>query len=172
MGVCARILLDPETGLTPKQKVFTQKFIETGQVTKSAIAAYPNTTKGTAAVIGTENLKIPNVLKAIEAAYRKEGVSEDWAKLRARQYVDRGVKDYKFSSAGVNALGKVMKMLGMIRDAGDEGSVNITFNVLNISHDEIGKRAELLSSRLQALGGLEKASGVPKDEQSRLEASN
>ena len=50
--------------LTPKQRAFCDYYIETGNATESAIKA--GYSKNTAAVIGTENLRKPNIKKYID----------------------------------------------------------------------------------------------------------
>lgn len=51
--------------LTPKQEVFVDAFVETGNGTKAAQEAYPDTTYGTQRAIASENLTKPNILEAI-----------------------------------------------------------------------------------------------------------
>ena len=129
MGQVAACLLDPETGLTPKQLTFTKKFLETGNATIAAKVAYPSVKDNHVAQnIGSENLAKPGVLEAIEEAYKREGISHDWARLRARQYVDRGIEDSKFAGAGVSALGIAAKILKMVSDEKE-----VTINVLHLS---------------------------------------
>jgi len=48
--------------LTPKQKKFADKYLETGNGTKSALAAYDTEDYQTAASIAEENLKKPEII--------------------------------------------------------------------------------------------------------------
>jgi len=58
--------------LTLKQLKFIQIYIETGNATKAAMTAYRCKNENVAAVLGSENLRKPNIACEIEK-YRKEG---------------------------------------------------------------------------------------------------
>jgi len=58
--------------LTAKQELFVSKFVETNNATKSALEVYDTNSPNVAGVIGYENLRKPNVKKAIEV--KKEEV--------------------------------------------------------------------------------------------------
>lgn len=58
--------------LTLKQLKFVQLYIETGNATKAAMTAYRCKNENVAAVLGSENLRKPNIACEIEK-YRKEG---------------------------------------------------------------------------------------------------
>jgi len=58
--------------LTLKQLKFIQIYIETGNATKAAMEAYRCKNENVAAVLGSENLRKPNIACEIEK-YRKEG---------------------------------------------------------------------------------------------------
>jgi len=58
--------------LTLKQLKFIQIYIETGNATKAAMEAYSCKNENVAAVLGSENLRKPNIACEIEK-YRKEG---------------------------------------------------------------------------------------------------
>ena len=60
------------TRLTLKQLKFIQIYIETGNATKAAMTVYNCKNENTAAVLGSENLRKPNIACEIEK-YRKEG---------------------------------------------------------------------------------------------------
>ena len=151
MGRCAEILLDPVTGLTPKQKLFAKSFLQTQNAAEAASVAYNPNNRDTAHSMGSETLRNPAVLAVIEEAYRKEGITEDWARLRTRQYVDRGISDPKYASPGVAALGKAMQHLGMIKDSGSGDVNNLTVNILQLGAGEIEKRSQALADRLLQL---------------------
>ena len=51
--------------LTKKQKDFTDEFTKTGNATRSALKVYNTEDYSTAGNIGSENLKIPKIQKAI-----------------------------------------------------------------------------------------------------------
>jgi phage terminase small subunit len=53
--------------LTPKQKVFADKYIETGNGTHSALEAYDTQSPNTAGAIASENLRKPNVREYLES---------------------------------------------------------------------------------------------------------
>ncbi len=58
--------------LTLKQLKFIQIYIESGNATKAAMEAYRCKNENVAAVLGSENLRKPNIACEIEK-YRKEG---------------------------------------------------------------------------------------------------
>ena len=53
--------------LTPKQKVFADKYLETGNGTHSALEAYDTDKEHTAASIASENLRKPDVRAYLES---------------------------------------------------------------------------------------------------------
>lgn len=72
--------------LTKKQRGFVKDYLETGNKTQAALNNYDTTSYGTAAVIGHENLKKPNVIaylesKAERAAERVVELSEQEEQL-------------------------------------------------------------------------------------------
>ena len=50
--------------LTPKQKIFVEEYLKTGNATKSALKAY-DTNYNTASVIASENLEKPSIKQAL-----------------------------------------------------------------------------------------------------------
>lgn len=78
--------------LTPKQKKFVNKYVETGNGTQSALEAYDLDSPTVAATIASENIRKPNVRAQIEsyakrAAERVEALAEsaksEYVKLQA-----------------------------------------------------------------------------------------
>ena len=49
--------------VTMKQKIFTDEYLKTGNKTKAAMKAYKVKNYNTAAAIGSENLKKPNIIQ-------------------------------------------------------------------------------------------------------------
>ena len=74
--------------ITRKESLFIDKMIETGHVTKSALAAYDTTSENTAAAIGSENLKKPKIQKAIAERLTQEAVNEAHASLLSAVRLD------------------------------------------------------------------------------------
>lgn len=58
-------------GLTKKQKVFAQEYLETGEKARSALKAYDTDSITVAAVIASENLNKPNVKAYLESKAEK-----------------------------------------------------------------------------------------------------
>src|SRR6185295_13028722 len=49
--------------ITMKQKAFADKYLETGNRTKAALATYNTTDYSTAGIIGSDNLKKPKIIE-------------------------------------------------------------------------------------------------------------
>lgn len=62
--------------LTRKQKIFVEEYIETGNGTQSALKAYDTESDNTAAQIATENLRKPQIVKALEEALPDDLLSQ------------------------------------------------------------------------------------------------
>lgn len=58
-----------EHKLTPKQRVFVQEYVKTGNATQAAVIAY-DTDRHTASVMGCENLGKPSVREGVESLAR------------------------------------------------------------------------------------------------------
>lgn len=85
--------------LTKKQRGFIKDYIKTGNGTLAAKRNYDVVTENTAAAIATENLKKPQIVKAIEEAFpdenlyelHREGLETDDLGVR-KQYLDMAYK--------------------------------------------------------------------------------
>ena len=126
MGGTSAILCD--SGLTPKQKEFTQVFLETENATEAASRAYDVKNRDVANAIGAENLAKPSIIYAIEEAYRREGLTPDYLKSSARVYVERGKIDSRWAGAGVSALKTAAQIVGILKESSD-----INVNVVQLS---------------------------------------
>lgn len=136
--------------LTKKQAKFVEVFAETGNATKSALAAYDTEDENTAANIGSENLQNVKIAKAIEAALSKEGISAEMiAKTLKRhitakrqnynqntqQYYETDLDDYTTQD---RAIGRIIDITGM--KAPDKKTVKIQGVIAIDKIEEIRKR--------------------------------
>jgi hypothetical protein len=64
-------------GLTPKQKLLADAYIETGNGTQAALQAYDTTDPNVAAVIGYENLRKPQIMAYISARCKEANLTID-----------------------------------------------------------------------------------------------
>lgn len=62
-------MAEKKAKLTPKQKIFVDEYVRTKNATRSALKAYDTDDYQTAASIGEENLKKPEIQKATEALF-------------------------------------------------------------------------------------------------------
>ena len=69
------------TQLTRKQSAFVANYVETGNATEAAFAAY-DTSRDVARSIGSENLTKPDIRRAIDEALKAHDITpERWAKV-------------------------------------------------------------------------------------------
>lgn len=101
--------------LTRKQKMFADKFIETGKKGESALQAYDTDEMSVAAVIANENLNKPNVKEYIEnhadrAAIRVVELSEQMENLPVALGASKDILDragYKPIERSLNVIAQV-----------------------------------------------------------------
>lgn len=60
--------------MTIKQKLFVQKYLESGNGTQAALEAYNTNDTNTAAAIASENLTKPKVIKEIKGGLERKGL--------------------------------------------------------------------------------------------------
>lgn len=157
MGRCAEILKDPKTGLTPKQTLFTKKFLETGNATAAVLEAYPGVKNThTAESIGSENLSKPEVSSVISSAYRRENINEDYVLGGLHTYAEKGKIDPRWAGPGVTALDRIGRFVGMFKDSDGNGD-KITINLVGIPPEKLDQHVSKLLDKIssKAVGSTE-----------------
>ena len=102
-----------EQKLTPKQKRFVAEYLKTGNATESARRAGYAGNANTLGQVGDENLKKPNVAKAIEKANAKRDerleLEADWELKQCLDILEecRREGDLKTAIQAVNTVGKL-----------------------------------------------------------------
>src|SRR5215468_11270549 len=113
--------------MTPKQQRFIQEYLIDLNATRAAIRA--GYSAKTAASIGEENLRKPEIAAAVEAKQceraERTGISAQWVVDRLREIAERCMQaeqvadgsEYTFNAAGANkALELLGRHLGMFKD--------------------------------------------------------
>lgn len=135
--------------LTPKQQRFVEEYLIDLNATQAAIRA--GYSEKTAYSVGHENLKKPEIQKAIEEA--KNQVSKR-TELTVDMVVNgllKEAQDYaegSTQSARVSAWAHLGKHLGMFKDK-IEHSGGLELEVKKISDDELDKRIQELERKVQ-----------------------
>ena len=146
MGRCAEILLDPKTGLTPKETAFTKEFLATGNAGAAAEKVY-NVQPEYARSVGSHVLDRPDVAAVIESTYRRENMNEDYVLGGLHTYAEKGKVDHRWAGPGVTALDRIGRFVGMFKDS-DGGGDKITLNLIGLSSDKLEQYVEKLAGRI------------------------
>lgn len=99
--------------LTPKQRKFVKYYVESGNATKAAIKA--GYSENCATEIGSENIRKPNIERAIKEEQRRidaeHDVSVGWRLEMLKAIVQEGASGSSLSAA-VSALAEINRMTG------------------------------------------------------------
>lgn len=116
MGRVRKSLITPE-GLTPKQKKFAEKYLETGNGTQAVLAAY-NANPDTARTFASENLSKPLVQGYIAAQLTHKDLTPQLLLNKLLESVESQNPAEKLKS--IELLGKHLKMFNDKADATSE----------------------------------------------------
>ena len=110
--------MEKQSTLTPKQRVFTEAYIETGNATEAAERAYKPKNRATAAAIGAENLRKPKIKRLLNEILEESGLN---IQLIAEALVE-DIKNKPMSRATELLLAS--KILGLLDRAKQEWGVD------------------------------------------------
>jgi hypothetical protein len=100
-------------GLTVKQRRFVRAYVETGNGTEAALAAYDTTDPSTAHAIATENLGKPTVQAAVGELLDKGGLSDGkLAEIHARYLALHDSDDPQEKALALRALDMAYRLKG------------------------------------------------------------
>lgn len=101
------------TGLTVKQRKFVQTYVETGNGTAAALAAYDTDDAPTAATIATENLRKPQLQEAVAELLDAAGLSDrKLAEIHAHYLALHRSPDPREKMLGLRALHMAYQLKG------------------------------------------------------------
>lgn len=91
--------------LSLKQRIFIEKYFETMSATQAASVAYHVKNRNVAGVIGSENLRKPNIKGEIDKILRLAGIDENTIAWKLRSIIDNG---------GLKELRQTLKVMNYI----------------------------------------------------------
>lgn len=101
----------PTRSLTYKQRLFISNYLENGgNGTQAALGAYRTLNLETAHSIASENLRKPAVMRAIEAAVEKAGLTDDQIASKLAKAINSGLGKKATNADSLRGLEMVSKM--------------------------------------------------------------
>lgn len=141
--------------LTPKQRAFADYYIETGNATEAAIKA--KYSKNTAAVIGTENLRKPNIKKYIDEKLEElssnriadaEEIMEYLTKVLRKEEVEPVISQEQKPVIGEDGKKKGYETVTKVID------VAPSIKDRNKAAEQLGKRYRLWTDKVEVEGAI------------------
>ena len=114
--------IDPEH-LTPRQRKFVNAYVRTGNAKESMREVSPQAKEKSLSCYSGALLRLEKVRNAIIKQYRKNGLTDDYIKSSAMEYVEMGKINSSYSGPGVSALGHLAKIQKLFDDGARNGSL-------------------------------------------------